>query len=198
MPMMIPARVPSRVGCGDCDKSVYRQAPSPKAFANPKSRTLTLPSGVTLMLAGFRSRWMMPFSCAASRASAICLKRGSASSTGIRPAGDPLRQRLSSARAPSPGTGCLRLLESVIVAMLGWFKRSKKPCFALEASQAFSVFAKASGRTLIATSRLELGVPSAVDLAHAAGADRRENLVGTEWRALIQRHRQLFVSFGDR
>jgi hypothetical protein len=40
-------------------------------FASPKSSTLTTPSGVTLMLAGFRSRWTMPFSCAASRASAI-------------------------------------------------------------------------------------------------------------------------------
>ncbi len=31
--------------------------------------------------AGFRSRWMMPFSCAASWASAICLQISSASST---------------------------------------------------------------------------------------------------------------------
>ena len=30
-----------------------------------------MPSGVILMLAGFRSRWTMPFSCAASSASAI-------------------------------------------------------------------------------------------------------------------------------
>jgi hypothetical protein len=41
-------------------------------FAKPKSRTLTTPSPVTLMLAGFRSRWMIPLSCAASIASVIC------------------------------------------------------------------------------------------------------------------------------
>ena len=35
------------------------------AFASPKSSTFTVPSGRTLMLAGFRSRWMMPCSCAA-------------------------------------------------------------------------------------------------------------------------------------
>lgn len=35
------------------------------AFAKPKSSTLTLPSGVTLILAGLRSRWTIPFSCAA-------------------------------------------------------------------------------------------------------------------------------------
>ena len=36
----------------------------------------TLPSGVTLTLAGLRSRWTMPFSCASSSASAICLAIG--------------------------------------------------------------------------------------------------------------------------
>ena len=46
-------------------------APSPSVFANPKSRTLTTPDGVTLTLAGLRSRWMMPLSCAAESASAI-------------------------------------------------------------------------------------------------------------------------------
>ena len=43
----------------------------PSALARPKSSTFTVPSGATLMLAGLRSRWMMPCSCAASRASAI-------------------------------------------------------------------------------------------------------------------------------
>ena len=41
--------------------------------AKPKSRTFTTPSGVTMMFAGFRSRWTMPFACAVSNASAICL-----------------------------------------------------------------------------------------------------------------------------
>ena len=37
------------------------------------------------MFAGFRSRWMIPCSCAASSASAICFAIGSASSSGIAP-----------------------------------------------------------------------------------------------------------------
>ena len=41
------------------------------ALAKPKSRTFTVPSGRILMLAGLRSRWMTPCSCAASSASAI-------------------------------------------------------------------------------------------------------------------------------
>jgi hypothetical protein len=55
------------------------------AFASPKSSTFTVPSSRTLMFAGLRSRWMIPCSCAASSASAICLAIGSASSTGIAP-----------------------------------------------------------------------------------------------------------------
>ncbi len=41
------------------------------SFANPKSSTFTTPSRVIFTLAGFRSRWMIPFSCAASSASAM-------------------------------------------------------------------------------------------------------------------------------
>ena len=41
------------------------------AFARPKSRTLIVPSFVTITLAGFRSRWTMPREWAASRPSMI-------------------------------------------------------------------------------------------------------------------------------
>jgi len=34
--------------------------PSTSAFASPKSSTFTRPSSVSLMLAGLRSRWMIP------------------------------------------------------------------------------------------------------------------------------------------
>ena len=53
------------------------------AFASPKSSTFTVPSSRTLMFAGFRSRWMIRCSCAASSASAICFAIGSASSMGM-------------------------------------------------------------------------------------------------------------------
>ena len=43
------------------------------SFASPKSSTFTLPSAPSLTLPGFRSRCMIPFSCADSSASAICL-----------------------------------------------------------------------------------------------------------------------------
>ena len=39
--------------------------------ARPKSSTFTVPSGVVMILVGFRSRCTIPFSCAASSAAAI-------------------------------------------------------------------------------------------------------------------------------
>ena len=77
---------PGDVMVGDAVASAPRRRIGSSAFARPKSSTFTVPSGRTLMFAGFRSRWMMPCSCAASSASAICLAMGSASSTGIGPA----------------------------------------------------------------------------------------------------------------
>jgi hypothetical protein len=55
------------------------------AFASPKSSSFTVPSGVTLMFADLRSRWMMPFSCAASSPAAFWRAITSASSTGTGP-----------------------------------------------------------------------------------------------------------------
>ena len=71
------------LGAFGCPLTAGRRRPI--AFAKPKSSTFTVPSSRTLMLAGFRSRWTMPRSCAASSASAICLAIGSASSSGIAP-----------------------------------------------------------------------------------------------------------------
>src|ERR1039457_448558 len=64
----MPASVVASESAGD---SVGLAAPAADAgasaaLASPKSRIYTVPSGVTLMFAGLRSRWIMPFSCAAS------------------------------------------------------------------------------------------------------------------------------------
>ena len=95
VPRITPApRRRRRVIVGDCD-SVRPTLPTRRsiALARPKSSTFTAPSGVSLMFAGFRSRWTIPFSCAASSASAICRAIASASSSGIGPLRDPLGER---------------------------------------------------------------------------------------------------------
>ena len=87
MPRISPAAVLCWVMVGDSERLASVLSAS-HALASPKSSTLTVPSGRSLMLAGLRSRWTMPCSCAASRASAIWRAMGIASSAEIGPARD--------------------------------------------------------------------------------------------------------------
>ena len=67
VPTTNPSRVSPLVAPGS------EPAPEPStanAFARPKSRSFTVPSGVTFTFAGFRSRWRIPRACAAPSASA--------------------------------------------------------------------------------------------------------------------------------
>ncbi len=59
----MPARVGEIISVGEFTGS--EESEDGDTAANPKSSTLTTPDGVIMMLAGFRSRWTMPFSCAA-------------------------------------------------------------------------------------------------------------------------------------
>ena len=61
VPKMTPVAVAIAVIVGDADSPLA--APSLAiAFASPKSKTFTVPSPLTLIFAGFRSRWMTPCS----------------------------------------------------------------------------------------------------------------------------------------
>ena len=84
VPRMTPIRVAAVARVGDASGSPDA-GPASSALARPKSSTLTVPSSRTLMLAGLRSRWITPASCAASRASAMRAAMSSASSSGIGP-----------------------------------------------------------------------------------------------------------------
>ena len=96
MPIAAPAIVScsaSAVAVGD---SVAAASPLPSGdediaatagdnFARPKSRIFAWPvppHGITKMLAGLMSRWMMPAACAASSASAIWMASSSNILTG--------------------------------------------------------------------------------------------------------------------
>ena len=84
----VPARVPAFVSLSVPNK------PPVASFASPKSSTFTRPSGVIMTFAGFRSRWTMPFSCAAASASASAMPISQTLATGSPP-GLTHRLRLS-------------------------------------------------------------------------------------------------------
>ena len=68
VPMTTPGSVPAAVGRFVCWPPAVSFCVS---FARPKSRIFTRPSFVRNRFSGFRSLWMIPFSCAAARPLAI-------------------------------------------------------------------------------------------------------------------------------
>jgi hypothetical protein len=136
--------------------------------ARPKSSTLTNPCGVTFTLAGFKSRWTIPFSCAASGASAICLARCRAVSTGSGP------------WSVSPGTSFHH--QSVLFDSVGlrniWIIQGRELLgFALEAGQQFHVLCESLGEGLDCYFTIKFDVARPIDLPNAPCADRGEDLV---------------------
>ena len=86
--------------------SASRRASAPSLSPARSRAPSRSPSARTLMFAGFRSRWMMPCSCAASSASAICLRdrqrlverqsrRARSAATSPRPRRVPSRARVT-------------------------------------------------------------------------------------------------------
>ena len=87
VPMITPICVAAavRLSVGDSRWHSPSGASVSRAFANPKSSTFTVPSSLDLDIGGLQIAVDDTGSCAASRASAICLAMGNASSTGIGP-----------------------------------------------------------------------------------------------------------------
>ena len=145
----------------------------------------------TLMLAGFRSRWMMPCSCAASSASAIWRAIGSASSSGSGPLRRCARRASALRPAPAPARdAAVDVLDAVDRGDVRMIERGEHLRFALEAREAVGIVGDRGGSTLIATSRPSLvsarGTPRPCRLRRArtrmfgnqpearAGRERRE------------------------
>ena len=91
------------------------------------------------MFAGFRSRWMMPCSCAASSASAICRAIGNASSSGIGPARDPLRQILALDQFHHERAYAARIFQAVDMRDVRMIEGRERLRFAREPGQAIGI-----------------------------------------------------------
>ena len=117
-------------------------------------------SGRTLMFAGLKSRWMMPCSCAASSASAICLAIGSASSSGIAPRAMRCAGRRPR-RVPSRAPARRRILrDRGCAAMFGWFSDASICGFALETARTDQGRWRTSGQDLDRDVAFQLRVAS--------------------------------------
>ena len=141
---------------------------------------------------GFRSRWTMPCSCAASSASAICRAIGSASASGTGPRSmiadrsSPATSSITSARTaacPEPVEGLSS--SPWICAMFGMIQRRERLRFAREAREPIGIVREQLRQHLDRDVAIESRVAGAEDLAHAADADGAADLVHAQscaWR----------------
>src|SRR5687767_8995481 len=139
---MTPICVPSGlVSVGDIEL-LRSMADLSEALARPKSSTFTVPSGRTFTLAGFRSRWMMPCSCAASRASDLAGNRqrlGGWQSASRSRGFDVFRKRRTLDELQHQRRPAVALLESVDSADVRVIQRGERLGFALESGDPLGI-----------------------------------------------------------
>ena len=130
------------------------------------------------MFAGLRSRWTMPCSCANSSASAIWRAIASASSSGSGPcAMRSARVGPSTSSRTSTASADATLLDAVNGGDVGMVERGKQLRLAREARQAVGIGGDGRRQQLERDVALQPSIARAVDLAHAAAAQRRDDLV---------------------
>ena len=124
----------------------------------------------------------MPLSCAAARPCAICDadRRATFSQRQTRRGARPLAQRLALEQLDDDVGQRRRLAEVVNGEDVRMRERGDCLRLALEAREAFGVRDKSSGQHLDRDVAIELRVAGAIHLAHAAGAERRQDFVGPE------------------
>ena len=141
-------------------------------LARPKSRTLTRPSVVTMTFAGLRSRWTMPFSWAAARASARAVAISRIWASGEPALGDHAVEGLALDELHGEEVDAVRLLDRVDGDDAGVVEGGEGLGLALEALEPLRVGGHLGRQHLEGHVAPELRVGRAVHLAHPAGADR--------------------------
>ena len=130
---------------------------------------------------GFRSRWTMPRSCAASSASAICSAIGSASSSGIASGGDAVREAPTvdelehQDRRVSAGPAMSSM--PWIAAMFGWLSAASTRASRSNRDRRSGSCDQRRRQDLQRDVALQPHVARAIDLAHPAGAEQPLDLV---------------------
>ena len=106
-----------------------------------------------------------------------------------RPARDDRGQVLALDHFHDQRMNAAGLLEAVNVRDVWMIQRRQRLRFSCEPSEAFRVVREGLGQHFDRDVTVEPGVAGAVDLAHAACAEEREDLIRAERRAGCERHR---------
>ena len=157
-------------------------APREFGFARPKSMSL-VPDLVSMMLPGLKSRCTMPARWAISKASATSIPIFSEFRERQRAPAQAVGKRLAVEELHDQEVGAVLRADVVEMADVRMIQRGNGAGFALETLLEFGIGGEMSGENLDGNGAIEARVFRAVDLAHAAGAERGLNFVGTEFCA---------------
>ena len=130
----------------------------------------------------------MPFSCAAARPLAICVAYSTARARSEGFAGELRAQRVALQQLLDDIRRAVVLADVVDRGDVGVIQDAGGPRLLLEAAQASGVLRERRRQHLDRDLAAEPRILRAVDLAHAPGADRVEDLVGPELRPGHERH----------
>ena len=136
-----------------------------------------MPDGVTKMLAGLMSRWMIPLVCAASSAVATCCAMIDREADRERPPADLVGERPPFEqlhRDEGPAVVLADLVDGADVRMV---ERRRRPRLAREPIERAARLPDHVGQELERHLPPQLGVRGAIDDAHAAAAELLDDLV---------------------
>ena len=168
---------------------VVGAASSSTSFATPKSSTFTSPRAVTKMLAGLRSRWTMPRACAASSASASCMPHSISLLDRQRLRLEHAVERLALEQLHHEERAVRRARRRrKTVQMCGWFTDAIARASRWKRSSACGSPRHGRGQHLDGDVAIEPRVVRAIDLAHAAGADGRDDFIRPETGSNLNGH----------
>ena len=123
---------------------------------------------------------MMPFSCAASSASAICRAIASASSSGSGPQARTIGQRRPFDELHHEGADAVGHFKSMNRGDVRVVQGREQLRFALDARHELGAICQRSRQDLDRHLAMKSRVEGAIHLTHAAGIERRQNAVGAE------------------
>ncbi len=158
----------ARVSVGEFMTSTSDDDVGSIAFARPKSSTLTVPSGRTFTLAGLRSRWTMPCSCAASSAvgDLPCDRQGLGERN--RSLLDAIGKRRAVDQLHDERMRRAAVFEAVDLGDVRMIERGEDLRFAMKAREPIRVAGERIRQDLQRDVATELGVAGAIHLAHSA------------------------------
>src|ERR1051326_313242 len=170
----VPTTIP-----GVVSRDEMPPGPSPPCAsrASPKSRTFTRPSSVMKTFSGFKSRWMICFSCAAAgnlRRVFESLSRRERSRSKLAPESLALEELHDHVVDTALGTDVVDCDNIRMIELTDCTR------FARQTPEQFRIIAVRRGKDLDGHVTAQTRVACSIDVTHAARSQENEHLVGPE------------------